>query len=392
MTSMIYLAPVDWPSIRQRPQQLALHLSQRYALKYVNAVGLRSVRPSDLGRVLTRVRGAQAEPAPFPVLDPRYAPLLGWSPLDEINRRWLCSQLRHELPERREPWILWIGAPSLLAETLLERSRPSLVVYDCMDHYAAFHGGRTRARIERAERAIVERADLVFATSRGLVERLRPFSSDVHLAPNGADVERFAIERTPAPPAWRRSLRGPVVGYHGTLGDWLDFSLLEWLADERADWSFVVIGPNQTRNSRNFLSRPNVQYLGPISYAELPKHTAWFDAGIIPFARNDLTRYVHPIKALEYLAAGLPTVAARLPDLADLSGFIQFASTPQQWLATLEDCLNSSQRSAAQVAARRRAAGRNTWQHVADSILAELEARLPSQPVTGAGTLQSVTA
>lgn len=389
---MFYLAPVDWASIRQRPQQLALRFAQHYALSYFNAVGLRSARLSDLGRVLTRVRGAQGEAAPFPVIDPRYAPLLGRSPLDEMNRRWLFSQCQDALPDDQEPWILWIGAPSLLAESLLERSRPSLVVYDCMDNYAAFHGGRTRARIEQAERAIAERADLVFATSRGLVERLRAFSSEVYLAPNGADAERFAVERSPEPPAWRRPLRGPVVGYHGTIGDWLDFPLLERLADERADWSFAVIGPNQTRRSRDFLARPNVHFLGPIPYAELPRHTAWFDAGIVPFAYNDLTRYVHPIKALEYLAAGLPTVATELPDLADLSGCIQFAATPQQWLAALEAGLDSSARTAAQIEARRRAAARNTWRQVADSIAAELDARLTPEPVGAARSLQPVLA
>lgn len=380
MTPMIYLAPVDWMSIRQRPQQLALRFSQHYALKYVNAVGLRSVRLGDLGRVLSRVSGVQAEPAPFPVVNPRYAPLLGWPPLDQFNRRWLFDQLQGLLPAEQEPWILWIGAPSLLAESLLEHARPSLVVYDCMDHYAAFHRGRTRARIERTEQAIVERADLTFATSQGLVERLREFSSSVHLAPNGVDLARFAVERSAEPPAWRQTLRGPVVGYHGTVGDWLDFPVLQWLADRRPDWSFVVIGPNGTRRSRQFFSRPNVHALGPIPYGELPEHTAWFDVGIVPFEHNDVTRYVHPIKALEYLAAGLPTVSTELPDLVHLAASIRFAETPQQWLAAIEDSLAASARSPALVQARRQAVAHCTWQKLADSLAARLDAQLASQP------------
>lgn len=393
MASLLYLAPVDWNSIRQRPQQLALRLARRHDLTYVNPVGLRSARFSDARRIAARVAGSSfrrrrvsraiddesATPQiemgpPFPVLNPRYLPLVGWRALDRWNRRWLFRQLEPRLADG--PVVLWIGAPSLLAETLLERAQPQLVVYDCMDRYAAFHRGRARGRIDRAERAIVERADLVFATSQGLVERLRPFASNVELLPNGVDFARFAIDRSGPPPEWRRKIAGPVVGYHGALGDWLDYEMLAWLAQRRRDWSFVVIGPNGSRRSRTFLSQPNVHYLGPLPYAELPRHTVWFDAALTPFEQNELTRCVHPIKSLEYLAAGLPTISAALPDLADLADVVRFADTPYEWLSAIEDCLDPAARSPEQIAARRGAVANQTWNRRSETALARLAAAL----------------
>ncbi|HVW35757.1 MAG TPA: hypothetical protein VHB99_00580, partial [Pirellulales bacterium] len=202
MASLLYLAPVDWNSIRQRPQQVALRLARKYELTYVNPVGLRSARLSDFRRLMDRIGGAafrqkrssnphssQSAPAeikmgpPFPVLNPRYAPVVGWPVLDGWNRRWLFRQVEQHLSGGAA--ILWIGSPSLLAESILQRTQPQLVVYDCMDRYAAFHSGPTRSRIERAEQAIVERADLVFATSHGLVRRLQDFTPSVELLPNG---------------------------------------------------------------------------------------------------------------------------------------------------------------------------------------------------------------
>lgn len=388
---MLYLAPVDWASIRQRPQQLALRLRRRFALKYVNAVGLRSVRLSDARRVLKRTVHTKGEFAGFPVINPRYVPLLGFKSLDSFNRRWLFDQLRPWLPQTGEPSILWIGAPSLLAEAVLERTRPSLVVYDCMDRYAAFHGGRTSARIDRAEQAIVERADITFASSQGLVARLQRFSSNVQLAPNGVEVDRFAAERSAQPPRWRQRLRGPVIGYHGAVGDWLDFPMLEWLAERRPDWSFVVIGPNETRRSRRFLSLPNVHFLGPVPYQELPAHTAWFDVGIVPFELNELTRFVHPIKALEYLAAGLPTVSAPLADLADLSSLLQFADTPREWLAAIEDSLAAPQCDAQRMQARRSAVADRTWDRLANSMAERIDATLSRQFVAQAADFPQET-
>lgn len=376
MTSLLYLAPVDWNSIRQRPQQLALRLARRFELTYVNAVGLRSARLGDLGRVLRRAAGVSDGSPPFPVLTPKYVPWIGWPAIDVANRSWLARQMEHCLSRRPEPSILWIGAPSLLAEALLERTRPKLVVYDCMDRYAAFHRGRTRARIERTEQALVERADMVFATSRGLAERLARFTSRVELAPNGVDADRFAVRRSAEPPSWRRKIAGPVIGYHGMLGDWIDFPMLEWLADRRREWSFVVIGPNGTRRSRRFLSKPNVHYLGPVPYAALPSHTIWFDVGLVPFEQNDLTCYVHPIKALEYLAAGLPTVSTPLADLADVAESVRFAESPHEWLAAIEDCLEPQARTAERIQSRRAAVAGRSWDRVADAMTARLEAGL----------------
>ena len=393
MASLLYLAPVDWNSIRQRPQHLALRLARKYELTYVNPVGLRSARLSDLRRLADRVGGSESRQKghsgpqtgesaraeirmgpPFPVLNPRYAPLVGWPVLDGWNRRWLFRQVEQCLSGGAA--ILWIGSPSLLAESILERTQPQLVVYDCMDRYAAFHSGPTRSRVERAERAIVERADLVFATSHGLVRRLQEFAPSVELSPNGVDFARFALDRSAEPPAWRRKLTGPVVGYHGVLGDWLDYEMLAWLADRRRDWSFVAIGPNASRRSRAFLSKPNVHYLGSVPYAELPNHTVWFDAGLVPFEQNDLTSCVHPIKALEYLAAGLPTISTPLADLSDLAGVIRFAETPYEWLSAIEDSLDPAARTQEQIAARRQAVVGRTWNQAGETIAARLDAAL----------------
>lgn len=59
-----------------------------------------------------------------------------------------------------------------MAEALIEQGDPELVIYDCMDRYGAFHGGRMWRRIERTEQMVVERADVVFTTSQTIASRL----------------------------------------------------------------------------------------------------------------------------------------------------------------------------------------------------------------------------
>lgn len=380
--SLLYLAPVEWASLWQRPQHLASRLAHHYELCYVDPVGLRNVRLSDVQRIFRRILPSRAPiqsrtaVAPCPVLRPRYVPLLGPAFVDRCNKRWLTRQITASLAAEAGQRILWIGTPSLLAVALIEADVADVVVYDCMDRYAAFHGGATARRIERAEEAIVARADLVFATSRNLQHWLSQANDHVVLAPNCVDFKLFARDRFPAPPSWARRVERPVIGYYGTVGEWLNYPLLEELAKSHPQWSFVFLGPLHTKRASRLFSLENVEYLGSVPYEELARHAARFDVALIPFELNELTRCVHPIKALEYLALGLPTVSADLPDLADLGHVIQFADTAQEWGAAIEANLDPSMRSTKMVALRRASVQDRSWDRLIEQIDVRLQAAL----------------
>jgi glycosyltransferase involved in cell wall biosynthesis len=50
---------------------------------------------------------------------------------------------------------------------------------------------------------------------------------------------------------------------------------------------------------------------------------AGLDVALMPFALNEATRSISPTKTLEYLAAGLPVVSTRVPDVvADFPGTV----------------------------------------------------------------------
>ena len=71
--------------------------------------------------------------------------------------------------------------------------------------------------------------------------------------------------------------------------------------------------PTSPRSPRE----PNVHLLGPARLRRsCPSVLRGADAGLIPYARNELTESIFPMKVYEYLAAGLPVVATPLPALA----------------------------------------------------------------------------
>lgn len=368
MTPLLYIAPVAWHDLWQRPQRLALALAEAHDVTYFNPVGMRSARWSDWRRLFPQAC-VPAATSGVPLFRPRYLP---WQsgPIDAINRRWLAAQARSAFPAlSRGEVTLWIGAPSLLALTLLDAFHPANVVYDCMDHFAGFHTGRARRRIEAAEATILSRAQLVFVASRPLAEDLRTRHARVVVAPNGVDVAHFSSVK-------RRADQGNpaqiVVGFHGTLGEWLNYELIESLAIARPSWRWEFVGPIRARAARKIATLPNVHCLAATSFAELPERLARFDVGIIPFVRNRLTDAAHPLKLGEYLAAGIPVVATRLQSLTAIPGHVALAETPADWLAALEAAVQHSRSEQALIAERRVLAGKHSWRRTAEIVLAAL--------------------
>jgi glycosyltransferase involved in cell wall biosynthesis len=83
------------------------------------------------------------------------------------------------------------------------------------------------------------------------------------------------------------------------------------------------------------------------------------DVGLIPFKRNAVTHHADPIKAYEYLAAGLPVVSTDLPALRRLAHVVRLAESTPAFLDAL-DAAVSEDRDARR-AERRAEAARHSW-------------------------------
>ena len=60
---------------------------------------------------------------------------------------------------------------------------------------------------------------------------------------------------------------------------------------------------------------PNVHLMGLQPYADLPAWLAHADVALLPLQENTYTQHMFPMKFFEYLAAGRPVVATRIPAL-----------------------------------------------------------------------------
>jgi glycosyltransferase involved in cell wall biosynthesis len=94
----------------------------------------------------------------------------------------------------------------------------------------------------------------------------------------------------------------------------------------------------------------------------------------IPYKVNELTTYISPLKAFEYLAVGKPIISTNLPELQLLGEHVSIIKTPQDAVATLSTVLQNDTLQAKEI--RRNAAQEHTWDARVDRIWKTVEANL----------------
>jgi len=211
-------------------------------------------------------------------------------------------------------YVLWYYTPMAIAFTA-HLDRPLAVVYDCMDELSAFRGAP--ASLRALEAGLFERADLVFTGGQSLYEAKRDQHPHVYAFPSSVDSAHFAQARLPQQdPTDQAAIGHPRLGFYGVIDERMDLDLLASVADAQPEWQLVLLGPVVKIDAATLPKRPNLHYLGSKSYADLPRYLAGWDVALLPFARNEATRFISPTKTPEYLAAGKPVVSTSIRDVA----------------------------------------------------------------------------
>jgi glycosyltransferase involved in cell wall biosynthesis len=340
--ALIFFSDIPWKSLHQRPQHLAALIAEEQALLWVEPATLGRTASFSPVPIAANLHGLSLPFLPYNArnrfirsasrLFGRIAPLR--SLLVRIQERILRRALRTLDRGDFRPVCIVQNFQSL---PLLDRLRPGLLLYDCIDYPFGF--AHYPGHVHREWHDILERADVLVATSPTLQQRMQSeVARPVQVLSNGVEYARFA---TPAParPVDLAAHGQPIVGYVGSVYPWLDFPLLEFVCREARDLRIVLIGHDHpaTRGALARLSAfPNFSFLGIRPYDSVPLYLHAFDVGIIPFLRSPLTEGVNPVKLYEYSAAGLPTVATDFStDLEAFRPMIAVCSTRAEFLASL---------------------------------------------------------
>ena len=370
----------DWHSEnRTSSHHVAIRLAQRVPVLYISSPGMRAPTASgrDMRRMLRKLLASLRQPTrvddqlwhcTVPQLPFRRIP-----GVDLLNRwfgRWAVRRAARKAGiGRRISWFV-VPHPGFLAGRLGE----DLCVYYCIDDYAA-HPGVDAALIGRRDEALSRRADIVFVAPPSLVEGKRALNANTEFSPHGVDAELFAqaVDPATAIAAGAADLAHPIVGYFGSLHEWIDFELIEWLARQRPYWSFLLIG-HEAADLGGLRELANVHLPGAQPYAELPKWAKAFDVAIIPYRLNRQVANANPLKLREYLATGKPVVSVRNPEIEKFAQWVRIADNRESFLDALDAAVVDH--SANACAQRMAAVADQSWDRRVDDVVARVAAEL----------------
>ncbi|HEY9801275.1 MAG TPA: UDP-galactopyranose mutase [Leptolyngbyaceae cyanobacterium] len=232
-------------------------------------------------------------------------------------------------------YICWYYTPMAIAFT--SHWQPEAVVYDCMDELSAFKGASPKLKEYEAE--LFRRANLVFTGGQSLYESKVNQHPNVYAFPSSVDVAHFAKARNLQEPADQADIPHPRLGFYGVIDERMDIELLRGIAEARPDWHLVIIGPVVKIDPATLPQNDNIHYLGSKEYKDLPKYLSGWDLAMLPFARNESTRYISPTKTPEYLAAATPVVSTSIRDVVRPYGdlkLVRIADTISEFIAAAE--------------------------------------------------------
>ncbi len=259
--------------------------------------------------------------------------------LKEMMRRLFLEQGIRE-------YAFWYYTPMALSFT--RHFSPITSIYDCMDELSAFKGAHSR--LPDFEQELFKRVDLVFTGGQSLYEAKRNAHHAVHAFPSSIDRSHFGRARSITDdPADQAGIPHPRLGFFGVIDERFDIKLLDAVAKERPDWHFVMIGPVVKIHPRTLPKHPNIHYLGPKKYEELPDYLAGWDVALLLFARNESTKFISPTKTPEYLAAGKPVISTSIRDVIRPYGelnLVRIADNAADVIRAAEDLMSKGESNA----------------------------------------------
>lgn len=255
-----------------------------------------------------------------------------------INRMLLQSALKRVIKKYKvKNYVFYNSFFPVFALNNLQH-KPVVSLYQTLDEitqekYIAKHG-------KYLEVEALKTFDIALASSAYLSEKYTTqINKKVHGLFNGVDYDLFynAININMPLPEILINVPKPIVLFTGHISTLrIDVDLVKKLADALKNIASIVFTGtyNKEEIKQSGLNQiQNIYFTGNVGIEQLPALLHHSKVGIIPYACNELTAGIYPLKINEYLASGIPCVTTNFSnDIAKLEPFANVAETDDEFI------------------------------------------------------------
>jgi UDP-galactopyranose mutase len=359
-----------WDFVYQRPQHVLSRIAETRPVHFVEEPVPSDGKPSHWRHSTPHPNVTVWKPAL------KDGGLHGFSEEVLPELRGMIQQLVHD--QDLQQCLLWFYTP--MATTLADGIAAQAVVYDCMDELSAFLNA-PRVILAR-ESALLHRADVVFTGGPSLYLAKKNRHHNVHCFPSSVDATHFGKAKGKLQePRDQREISSPRLGFFGVIDERLDIQLLDELAIAHPEWQIIMVGPVVKIDPATLPRHENIHYLGQRSYAELPAYISGWDLCLLPFARNQATKFISPTKTLEYMAAEKMIVSTPITDVAEPYANIVFLGDgPSEFIEQCERALDlrAADRNK-RIKLMRDVLAKTSWDNTVQQMLARIDSVEPKR-------------
>ena len=216
---------------------------------------------------------------------------------------------------------------------------PFLSIYYSRDYMLAVDYWKRHG--ERLEPLLIASNDICMANSAYLADYCKTYNDNSYDVGQGCDLEIFIENKAAEQPEELKGITTPIIGYVGALQSIrLDIPLIMYIAEQRKDWTIVLVGPEDEDFKTSELHQlENVVFTGIKPMDALPVYMQYFDVCINPQLVNQVTIGNYPRKVDEYLAMGKPTVATATRAMDIFKDHVYLADSKEDYISLIVKAL-----------------------------------------------------
>lgn len=370
--NIICISSIDWDFIWQGHQEIMSTFAKNgNRVLFIENTGVRTPNISDIPRLRKRIinwfkttKGFRREMDNLYVYSPISLPFPYSKIAKLINKYMLLIPIKRwmKVMEFYEP-IIWTFLPTGTALNIIEDLDKKLLIYYCIADFEKLSD--KPEKVAKTENILIKKCDVIFAQGETLKEKCKKFNNNVMIFPFGVSFEKFenfknSLNGTPED---IKKIKKPIIGYIGGIHKHIDFKLIRYIAENKPDWSLVLVGPLQTDVSE-IKNLENVFLLGKKDFDRLPGYIDGFDVCMIPYNLTEYTETVYPTKMNEYHALGKPVVSTDLTEVNKFNkgndNLVAIGKTYGEFVGHISDMLGNAKTDNF-IGERIKSAKQNSW-------------------------------
>ena len=292
---------------------------------------------------------------------------------NRVNNKRFAKQIKDAVKRLNfKNYIILDDNSMIIGYYLKEFLKPDLFVYLLRDavtlvSYHKRHGTRLQP-------LIIKKANLAVTNSDFFANYARQTNPNSYMIGQGCDLTMYNDKNGKLKiPDDIKNIKRPIIGYVGYLTTIrLDIEILVYIAEQKPEWSVVLVGPEDDDFKNSKLHRlKNVYFLGRKEPKELAAYIKGFDVALNPQLVNEITDINYPLKIDEYLAMGKPTVATKTTFMEYFRGYTYLPSTKEEYVKEIEKALKEN---SPELQKRRIAyASEHSWENFVGKIYNHIE-------------------